>query len=257
METSTIRNDKIKAGWILRQTKYFKNWKKYWLVLYFDGYLRYFDNVQNTRAEDALLMPTDCKAVEVGLTVNGVMTPSDKSIHCLLKVVHKDNDSKSWLLCGESPDDTNIVYHWLSSFTWLNILFALQYLLIPAANQNNLFLSSYEFAPACATFLSVYMRAQVAEWAWQIALEQARVMPPTTSPPPPLTPHDEAYLPSPSDFENARPVVIQHSVDEYGRDVTTFIFYGNDTDFMYGTGRCGGLQAGMLMGGTFGGMLWL
>jgi len=92
-----------KSGWLYRQSSLLKKWKKRWFVLYQDGFLRYFDSDRSQRAEEAVLIPSQCVFVQMGADVRDITPPVGMMPDFLIQLNMRGGHN--WIMCGESVDD--------------------------------------------------------------------------------------------------------------------------------------------------------
>ncbi|CAF1267775.1 unnamed protein product [Didymodactylos carnosus] len=97
--------DIVKAGWLHRQTKILKNWKKQWFTLSNDGRLRYFDSPdkQFDVADDVFFL-NKCKEIKAGGQIDpSLKIPLEFSTQQVFQII--SNDNSVWTLIAESEDD--------------------------------------------------------------------------------------------------------------------------------------------------------
>ncbi|XP_064455506.1 pleckstrin homology domain-containing family B member 2-like isoform X2 [Ornithodoros turicata] len=99
MDNSVI----AKSGWLNRQSKILKKWKRSWVELYRDGHLKYYETNHSPNAEDVIFMPTECVAVKTGAQVEGAQVVPTMNAQCLFSVMA--TNGKTWIFCGETLDD--------------------------------------------------------------------------------------------------------------------------------------------------------
>uniref|UniRef100_A0A914VD49 PH domain-containing protein n=1 Tax=Plectus sambesii TaxID=2011161 RepID=A0A914VD49_9BILA len=94
-------NNAIKSGWLLRQSKYLKRWKRAWFVLYSSGRLSYYESDHASSAKDHLHIPAERAEI---LTADRceVEAPEGYTQKSLIGLRTK---SKTWYLCAENDDD--------------------------------------------------------------------------------------------------------------------------------------------------------
>ena len=99
MDNSVI----ARSGWLMRRVSG-KDWRKNWIELYRDGYLKYYENDYSPNPEDVINMPTECISIKTGLQVEeSYCPPSGFSSQCVFAVSASGN--KKWVFCADSPDD--------------------------------------------------------------------------------------------------------------------------------------------------------
>lgn len=91
----------MKSGWLLRQSKYLKKWKRAWFVLYSSGRLSYFEDEQSQTAKDHIHIPAEKAQIVVG-EYCGIEPPEGHSAKLLMAV---RSNHKTWCLCAENGDD--------------------------------------------------------------------------------------------------------------------------------------------------------
>ncbi|XP_053207816.1 uncharacterized protein LOC128391884 [Panonychus citri] len=99
MDNSVI----ARSGWLIRRVSG-KDWRKNWIELYRDGYLKYYENDYSPNPEDVINMPTECISIKTGLQVEeSYCPPSGHSSQCVFAVAASGN--KKWIFCADTPDD--------------------------------------------------------------------------------------------------------------------------------------------------------
>lgn len=82
----------LKAGWLLRESSVLKRWKQNWCVLYGDGNLAYYKDVNLQEREGNYSIPHSCAGIKTALECE-VSPPEDRNYGTLLKLVSKQGDS--------------------------------------------------------------------------------------------------------------------------------------------------------------------
>lgn len=79
-----------------------KHWKKQWVTLSRDGYLRCFDKDDDLTADKVVWIQSDVKDVKTGNEVHDIKPPENKSKEFLLKLTTNTNP---WIFCADDIDD--------------------------------------------------------------------------------------------------------------------------------------------------------
>jgi hypothetical protein len=82
---------------------YLKKWKKQWITLSRDGYLRCFNKENDLSPDQVLFIPHKVKVVKIGNEIENVTVPKDKSKEFLIKLITKDGTF--WTFCANDVNE--------------------------------------------------------------------------------------------------------------------------------------------------------
>ncbi|XP_046328735.1 pleckstrin homology domain-containing family B member 2-like [Haliotis rufescens] len=94
--------DIAKAGWLHRQSSILHRWKRNWFVLRTNGDLLYFENPDEPRAEERIVVRARVQRIKPGFECNSVTPPEGMSKGCLFALDMRNEELR---LCAESSDD--------------------------------------------------------------------------------------------------------------------------------------------------------
>ncbi|KAM8888967.1 pleckstrin homology domain-containing family B member 2 isoform X1 [Synchiropus splendidus] len=93
----------VKSGWLHRQSRILRRWKRNWFDLWADGQLVFYNDQNRRDMEDDLHMKVDCINIRSSAACQELNPPDGKMRDALLQIVCRDGRVIS--LCADSSDD--------------------------------------------------------------------------------------------------------------------------------------------------------